>query len=104
MRAYRFSISWSRVIPDGGREDNVNEEGIEFYSKLIDALLEARIIPYVVNLVMHSNCFSLNQFPDTVPLGSATEAPGQIWGLAKQGGNRQGLHQLCQCNALRLRM
>lgn len=45
--AYRFSISWSRVIPLGGRDDPVNEKGIEFYAKYIDALLEAGIIPFV---------------------------------------------------------
>ncbi|CAE8676339.1 unnamed protein product, partial [Polarella glacialis] len=37
VRAYRFSISWSRLIPDG--EGEVNEEGAKFYSDLIDALL-----------------------------------------------------------------
>jgi beta-glucosidase len=29
---YRFSVSWSRVIPLGGREDPVNEKGIDYYS------------------------------------------------------------------------
>lgn len=44
---YRFSISWSRVIPLGGRNDPVNEKGIEFYAKYIDALIEAGITPFV---------------------------------------------------------
>ncbi|THH09102.1 hypothetical protein EW145_g2251 [Phellinidium pouzarii] len=47
VRAYRFSISWSRVIPDGGREDAVNERGVEYYSNLIDALLDAGIEPFI---------------------------------------------------------
>lgn len=49
VKAYRFSISWSRVIPNGGRDDAVNEKGLEFYSNLIDALLEADIEPFVVS-------------------------------------------------------
>jgi beta-glucosidase len=43
--AYRFSIAWPRVIP-GGR-GAVNARGLDFYSRLVDCLLEARITPYV---------------------------------------------------------
>ncbi|MFT7623927.1 MAG: beta-glucosidase, partial [Myxococcota bacterium] len=42
--AYRFSIAWPRVVPDGlGR---VNEPGLDFYDRLVDRLLEAGITPY----------------------------------------------------------
>ncbi|KAL3688445.1 hypothetical protein R1sor_014754 [Riccia sorocarpa] len=45
MDAYRFSIAWSRIIPDGiGR--SVNMEGIAYYNRFIDALLEKGITPY----------------------------------------------------------
>lgn len=45
LHAYRFSISWPRVLPEGvGR---VNEKGIEFYDRLIDALLEANVTPWL---------------------------------------------------------
>ena len=45
LKAYRFSIDWARVLPEGtGR---VNEEGIRFYSNLIDALVENNIEPYI---------------------------------------------------------
>ncbi|KAL2848858.1 glycoside hydrolase [Aspergillus pseudoustus] len=47
METYRFSISWSRVIPLGGRDDPVNEAGIAFYSRLIDTLLAHGIKPSV---------------------------------------------------------
>jgi beta-glucosidase len=43
--AYRFSVAWPRVIP-GGRGE-VNARGLDFYSRLVDRLLEARITPYV---------------------------------------------------------
>ena len=43
LRAYRFSISWSRVLPEGtGR---VNEAGLDFYDKLVDELLANDIRP-----------------------------------------------------------
>ncbi|KAG7527744.1 hypothetical protein FFLO_06625 [Filobasidium floriforme] len=45
--AYRFSVSWSRVRPLGGKDDPVNEKGIGYYNNLIDALLEANITPYI---------------------------------------------------------
>ena len=48
VNVYRFSISWSRIIPLGGRHDPVNPEGIRFYSNLIDALLQKGITPFVV--------------------------------------------------------
>ncbi|KAH7074033.1 glycoside hydrolase superfamily [Paraphoma chrysanthemicola] len=44
---YRFSLSWSRIIPLGGREDAISEEGIAFYDKLINKLLEHDIEPVV---------------------------------------------------------
>ena len=45
IQAYRFSVSWSRVIPDGDGE--VNEAGLRYYEDLVDALLEAGIEPLV---------------------------------------------------------
>ena len=48
VKAYRFSIAWSRIIPLGGRNDPVNEQGVQFYSNIIDALLAKGITPFVV--------------------------------------------------------
>ncbi|MCC7208447.1 MAG: beta-glucosidase [Anaerolineae bacterium] len=43
--AYRLSIGWPRVVPDG--VGKVNAPGLDFYNRLIDALLAAGITPYV---------------------------------------------------------
>src|SRR5262249_34086405 len=45
LQAYRFSISWPRVIPEG--TGKVNEKGLAFYDQLVDALLDAGITPYI---------------------------------------------------------
>ncbi|MBS4985350.1 MAG: beta-glucosidase [Hungatella hathewayi] len=45
ISAYRFSISWPRVMPEG--TGPVNEKGILFYSRLVDCLLSHGITPYV---------------------------------------------------------
>ena len=43
LNAYRFSISWSRVLPGG----SPNQKGIDFYSRLVDELLDHDIAPVV---------------------------------------------------------
>lgn len=45
VSAYRLSIAWSRIFPNG--RGDVNPAGIKFYSDLIDGLLAAGITPYV---------------------------------------------------------
>ncbi|CAN1250366.1 Beta-glucosidase 27 [Linum perenne] len=45
--AYRFSISWPRVIPSGRRRDGISKQGIAFYHRLLDVLIENNIDPYV---------------------------------------------------------
>jgi beta-glucosidase len=45
LQAYRLSLSWPRILPNGIGEPN--PKGLAFYDQLIDALLEAGIQPYV---------------------------------------------------------
>ena len=47
VTAYRFSLSWSRIIPLGGANDPINEQGIQYYNNLIDELLANGITPFV---------------------------------------------------------
>ncbi len=44
LQTYRFSTSWSRVRPDAGA---VNQAGVDFYSRLVDELLDADILPWL---------------------------------------------------------
>ena len=41
--AYRFSVSWPRVLPNGSGA--VNQQGLDYYARLVDGLLERNIIP-----------------------------------------------------------
>lgn len=43
--AYRFSISWSRIFPDG--KGQPNEKGVAYYQRVVDELLKNEIAPYV---------------------------------------------------------
>ncbi|MFV0358221.1 GH1 family beta-glucosidase [Tropicimonas sp.] len=43
--AYRFSASWARVLPEG--RGTVNEEGLDFYERLVDGMLERGIKPMI---------------------------------------------------------
>lgn len=45
LSAYRFSVAWTRVVPDG--RGAVNEAGLDFYDRLVDDLLDAGIAPWV---------------------------------------------------------
>lgn len=41
---YRFGISWARIVPDGSGP--INRQGLDYYSRLVDALIEASVTPF----------------------------------------------------------
>lgn len=45
LQTYRFSVSWSRILPEGTGE--LNEKGLAFYDFIVDTLLEYGIEPYL---------------------------------------------------------
>ncbi len=45
VKAYRFSLSWARILPDG--IGKINQKGIEFYNRLIDEVILAGIEPHL---------------------------------------------------------
>lgn len=45
QKAYRFSVAWPRIFPDG--KGMINKKGLEFYDKLVDKLLEKKITPFI---------------------------------------------------------
>jgi|SRR5579875_62771 len=45
LKAFCFSVAWTRIVPEG--TGSINQKGIDFYSHLIDSLLEAGITPVV---------------------------------------------------------
>jgi beta-glucosidase len=45
LKAYRFSVSWPRVLPNGFGQ--VNPAGLDFYDRLVDALLAVNIEPFI---------------------------------------------------------
>jgi 6-phospho-beta-glucosidase len=45
LKAYRFSVAWTRIYPDGNGE--VNEKGLEFYDNLINECIKNDVTPFI---------------------------------------------------------
>ena len=58
LKAYRFSVAWPRVLPEG--RGRVNQAGLDFYSRLVDELLANAIRP----LVTPYHCHLTHALPD----------------------------------------
>ena len=83
---------WREIV------DNA-EEGIKFYSDVIDGLLARGITPFVVSTLelkfrVRSDFLTIRTVPDTLPLGPPTSSARPVQGLAQQGGDRPRLRPL----------
>ena len=98
VNAHRMSLSWSRIIPGGGRDQPVNKKGVEFYRKVIQALLDAGIVSdffryfcyFCYRTLIILDPFRRKSHPylrkristsytlDALPLGSASSSPRQV--------------------------
>lgn len=47
FNAYRFSISWTRILPGGRRCNGLNKEGIDYYNDVIDTVIDNGMTPFV---------------------------------------------------------
>ena len=45
LNAYRFSVAWTRVLPQG--KGAINQKGLDYYNRLVDALLDKGITPFL---------------------------------------------------------
>jgi beta-glucosidase len=45
LSAYRFSVSWPRVLPEG--RGKINEKGLEYYDRIVDKLLAMNVTPFI---------------------------------------------------------
>ncbi|CAN0878571.1 Beta-glucosidase 24 [Linum grandiflorum] len=52
MNTYRFSVSWSRVLPNGTLSGGINKRGIQYYNKVINEILSQGLTPFMTLLHM----------------------------------------------------
>ena len=99
-RAYRFSVSWSRVLPDG--TGAINQRGLDFYQRLVDALLAAGVQP-LINLFHWDLPQALQDrggFADPQVVGWFTDYAALL--ASNAGRPSQGLDDVQRAGRLRL--
>ena len=99
-RAYRFSISWSRVLPNG--TGAINQRGLDFYQRLVDALLGAGVQP-LINLFHWDLPQALQDrggFANPQVVGWFTDYAALL--ASKPGRPSQGLDDVQRAGRLRL--
>ena len=84
VNAYRFSISWSRIIPEGSRNSKVNQAGIDWYRRFLSELKAAGIRPFVVRPAI-SPWNNTVTCLDPLSLGSPRGAKPVLQWVAQQG-------------------
>ncbi|XP_073015641.1 beta-glucosidase 12-like [Primulina eburnea] len=47
LDAYRFSISWARLLPSGKISGGINEQGVDYYNNVINELINKGVVPFV---------------------------------------------------------
>ncbi|KAK6139733.1 hypothetical protein DH2020_026526 [Rehmannia glutinosa] len=91
LDTYRFSISWSRILPCGRLGGGINREGVKFYNDLIDLLLAAGMI--LLSMQMYASFefgdrvkhwITINESWTYAHNGYATELFRQTWFTFKQ--------------------
>lgn len=57
---YRFSLAWTRLLPDGSQANGYNQDGVDYYNNLINALVSNNIEPVVSLLVLITQMLNKN--------------------------------------------
>ncbi|CAK8991791.1 unnamed protein product [Durusdinium trenchii] len=85
-KAYRFSISWSRVLPTGVVADGVNEQGLAFYEQICRGCLARGVEP--VATLYHWDLPEALEAPEQQPARAGRPAAGQLSAaeLGRRGG------------------
>jgi beta-glucosidase len=85
IQAYRFSVAWPRILPNG--RGQINLPGLDYYSRLVDGLLEAGIAPFVT--LYHWDLPQVLQDEGGWPARSTAEAFAEYAGvLSRRLGDR----------------